>query len=50
MAGVTRNSLKGYTFQQYILTLFVAKMDTALVNKNWTRGNEELERKNEKLD
>ena len=28
MAGVTRNSLKGYTFQQYILTLFVAKMDT----------------------
>ena len=29
MAGVIRNSLKGYTFQQYILTLFVAKMDTA---------------------
>ena len=24
--------------------------ENALVNKNWTRGNEELERKNEKLD
>ena len=28
MADVTRNALKGYTFQQYILTLFIAKMDT----------------------
>lgn len=27
MAQVTRNSLKGYTYQHYIFTLFVAKMD-----------------------
>lgn len=27
MGKVTRNALKGYTFQHYILTLFLAKMD-----------------------
>ena len=28
MALVTRNSLKGYVFQNYVLTLLLAKMDT----------------------
>lgn len=33
MGKVARNALKGYTFQHYIFTLFVAKMDTDKVIK-----------------
>lgn len=28
MGKIARNALKGYTYQNYVLTLFFAKMDT----------------------
>ena len=33
MAAITRNALKGYVYQNYIFTLFLAKMDTERVIK-----------------
>ena len=33
MGKVARNALKGYTFQHYIFTLFLAKMDSERIIK-----------------